>query len=100
MDSTRYINRLAEKDVEFEAVCKRCGECCGSLDDPCSSLLKMPDGKYFCKDYDTRFGPKHTRSKKTFNCVSIREHIANNTLRGGCEYRRFLNEYRYTPLDS
>ncbi|MFQ5951989.1 MAG: hypothetical protein ACE5JK_01105 [Candidatus Omnitrophota bacterium] len=73
-------------DKKFEAICKRCGECCGASDDPCLNLVKTKDGLYFCKDYKNRLKEQKTVSGKTFRCVPIREHIEKGTLKSGCSY--------------
>lgn len=88
MDSKKYLKYTSLKESEFEAVCKKCGQCCGALDDPCRNLVKLPGGgTYFCRDYMNRLGPQKTVSGKEFNCVSIRTHIGQGTLRAGCAYR-------------
>lgn len=76
-----------EKDSTFESLCTRCGECCGALDDPCAKLEPSEDGGYRCKAYDDRLGPQKTVSGASFNCVPIRQHIADATLRANCSYR-------------
>ncbi|MGD2278872.1 MAG: hypothetical protein PVH45_02110 [Candidatus Omnitrophota bacterium] len=90
MEARRYLNLMKDKDEEFEAICKRCGKCCGAGDDPCRNLAKKHDGSYFCKDYDNRLGRQKTVSGRIFNCVSIREHIAKDSLKPGCAYREIL----------
>jgi hypothetical protein len=86
MESTRYTLHTALKEREFEDLCKRCGACCGAQDDPCSNLVEQ-DGTYFCRAYTGRLGPQRTVSGKEFNCVPIRTHIAQGSLRAGCAYR-------------
>ncbi len=88
MDSTGYEKYARGQEEEFESICKRCGECCGSLDDPCRNLVKLPDGTYFCRDYANRLGRQKTVSGSSFRCVSIREHISLATLRQNCAYRQ------------
>jgi len=87
MENTVYKQFLQEKDQKFESICKRCGECCGSLDDPCTNLQENGDGTYLCNGYDDRLGPQKTVSGNEFTCVSIREHIAHKSLRQNCSYR-------------
>ncbi|MBU1894519.1 MAG: hypothetical protein ABIH85_01040 [Candidatus Omnitrophota bacterium] len=88
MDSRRYEKYGMGMEKEFETRCSRCGECCGALDDPCRNLVKVESqAGWFCKVYDNRFGEQKTVSGKTFHCVSIREHIKNDTLRPNCAYR-------------
>jgi len=88
MDNRKYYKLLQQKNFHFEKVCTRCGECCGASDDPCSKLVKQPDGTYFCKDYANRLGLQKTISGKSFHCVSIREHIEGKTLHEKCAYRK------------
>ena len=87
MEENSYFRCLSALDKEFEAKCRQCGQCCGSMDDPCSKLRLSPDGRYYCSDYDNRLGPCVTVGGQEFNCVSIREHIAKGTLRPDCGYR-------------
>ena len=87
MDARSYQEYMALKEVEFEGLCKRCGLCCGSADDPCEKLVSATDGKYYCMDYNNRLGQQRTVSGHVFNCVSIREHISKGTLRPGCAYK-------------
>ena len=86
MDDGSYQIYMLEKERQFEAVCRRCGQCCGALDDPCANLVRGDGGAYFCADYNNRLGPQKTVSGGSFNCVPIREHIAKGTLRPGCAY--------------
>ena len=89
MDKKIFNDIMKEKDEAFEAICKRCGACCGAFDDPCSNLVKLETGKYACKDYDNRLGPQVTVSGNNgFTCVSIREHIKAGSLRSCCAYRK------------
>ncbi|MBD3379182.1 MAG: hypothetical protein GF408_01825 [Candidatus Omnitrophica bacterium] len=87
MDDRRYEMYSRRQKKEFEDICSRCGECCGAKDDPCVSLAMTKDGKYCCRDYKNRLGPRKTVSGKSFTCVTIREHINSGTLRPGCAYR-------------
>jgi hypothetical protein len=83
----RYHAYLSQKNDEFESICRRCGSCCGSGDDPCEKLRKDVDGGYYCLDYQNRLKPQLTISGRSFHCVPIREHIKAGTLRSGCAYR-------------
>ncbi len=84
-----YSSSLEALSLDFEALCKRCGACCGAYDDPCRNLIRSRDGKNWeCRSYLNRFGPQKTVSGAEFNCVSIREHISRGTLRPGCGYHR------------
>jgi len=61
-------------EEEFEAVCIRCGACCGAYDgDPCEHLRPKADGSYFCVCYEKRAGVHHTIYGTEMDCVSIRE---------------------------
>lgn len=72
-DDARYEAMKEKQAASWEAMCTRCGACCGSTtNDPCENLLKMPDGKYGCKIYETRFGLRKTISGKSFQCVPLR----------------------------
>ena len=93
MDLKRYEEHAVEREKEFEEICLRCGECCGSLDDPCSKLAKLHDGTYFCRDYANRFDLQETVSGKVFKCVPIREHISGDTLRQNCAYRPCIGRF-------
>lgn len=86
MDKEKYTSYAQAKEEEFESVCTRCGQCCGSGDDPCSNLIQKEDGSYFCKSYPTRLGRQKTVEGYEFNCVPIGEHIRKGTLRSGCAY--------------
>ncbi|MFH1878658.1 MAG: hypothetical protein ABH883_07630 [Candidatus Omnitrophota bacterium] len=88
MENTQYEKYLLSGELQFEARCVRCGECCGAMDDPCANLVKLQDNTYYCRDYANRLGPQKTLSGVPFNCVSIREHIGKGSLRQNCAYRR------------
>lgn len=65
---------LKEKEDEFEAICSRCGACCGAYDgDRCSRLKGDGPGRYYCDAYGTRLGMQQTVSGKKFECVPIRD---------------------------
>ncbi len=88
-DNNAYIKQLRDLGSREETACHRCGECCGSVDgDPCSKLVKEPDGTYRCSVYSDRLGPQLTVSGKVFNCVTIREIKKYDALRPGCGYRK------------
>lgn len=66
--------RLKEREESYEAVCVRCGACCGAYDgDPCARLRKDATGAFFCDDYDNRLGPQKTVGGKRFNCVYVKD---------------------------
>ncbi len=87
MDSEIYTKYMAAKEEDFESLCKKCGECCGVSDDPCSRLMAADDGTHACNDYHERLGAQKTASGKTFTCVPIREHIAARSIRPMCAYK-------------
>ena len=82
-----YTAYQEKKFEAYEALCKRCGGCCGAFDgDPCEHLLSN-NGSYNCDMYDTRHGLRKTKSGKSFMCVPIKDVI--NRLwyaRPGCGY--------------
>ncbi|MGB2660848.1 MAG: hypothetical protein WBD04_00490 [Candidatus Omnitrophota bacterium] len=93
MESKTYDRYLQERYDTFEAVCKRCGDCCGANDDPCRNLVRREDGAFFCNDYNNRLGLQKTASGKEFNCIFIREHITNGSLRPNCAYQDLAGKY-------
>jgi len=91
MSTLQYCTYQEKKYQDYESLCKRCGECCGSQDgDPCVNLSKASMGKFYCRIYENRFGPQKTVKGKVFNCVPIREIIKQGYLRQGCAYKRYL----------
>ena len=85
-----YEDHLREKEAAYEALCKRCGACCGANEaDPCSHLLKDAEGLYFCSTYNDRLGLHKTVSGKEFNCVPLRK-ILFESWSGSwaCAYKR------------
>ncbi len=92
MDSKTYDRYLKEKDEMFEVICRCCGDCCGANDDPCRNLVRLDDGTFVCEDYENRLGSQKTVSGKEFNCVFIREHIVNNSLRENCAYHNLMKK--------
>ena len=87
METYIYETYQKEKLEAFESVCRRCGACCGSEDgDPCSNLMRNPDGKYACKTYGNRLGVQKTVYGMIFNCVPIRDLIKDGALRETCAY--------------
>ncbi|MDD5731228.1 MAG: hypothetical protein PHN57_08925 [Candidatus Omnitrophica bacterium] len=74
MEELRYLLKQEEQAKEHEALCRRCGACCGAFDgDPCLNLSRDGNDKYYCLKYDTRLGRQQTVSGRTFNCVPIRD---------------------------
>lgn len=89
-DQSRYeaLQRLQEE--KWEALCGRCGACCGTFDgDPCEHLDKDQKGLYFCRIYENRFGLRKTRGGREFMCVPIRN-ILHQSWPGDecCGYKR------------
>ncbi|MFH1441971.1 MAG: hypothetical protein ABIH18_08040 [Candidatus Omnitrophota bacterium] len=89
MDELLYLQKQKEASEKFEALCKRCGSCCGLFDnDPCLNLAKSQDGRYFCKIYEARLGIQETVSGKPFTCVSIRDLLKFDLPYSACVYAR------------
>ncbi|MFH1594586.1 MAG: hypothetical protein ABID09_07825 [Candidatus Omnitrophota bacterium] len=89
MDRSRYEEHLRKEQDRNEGLCKRCGECCGSLDgDPCVNLALGEDSKYYCVTYEDRLGPRRTVGGNIFNCVPINEIATRSLCRVNCSYRR------------
>lgn len=87
MDELLYLQKQKEALEKFEALCKRCGACCGVFDnDPCLNLVKGRDDKYFCRTYDTRLGIQKTVSGKSFTCVAIRDLLKFDLPYSSCAY--------------
>jgi uncharacterized cysteine cluster protein YcgN (CxxCxxCC family) len=72
----RYNQWTDVKSIEWENKCLHCGACCGALEDPCENLHKVPNGRFYCRVYDQRFGQWYTVSGKKLTCIPIREKIA------------------------
>ena len=87
MDEPIYQAYQKRMDKEFESICRRCGRCCGSEDDPCANLAKNSDGvTYYCRAYDDRIGPQKTVAGNYFNCCTIRDNIRMGVIRPECAY--------------
>jgi len=88
MEEILYIHKQTQQQKQYEALCKRCGSCCGAFDgDPCSNLAMDEENKYYCRVYDERFGPQKTLSGKIFNCVPIRELVKRfDRIYNSCAY--------------
>lgn len=87
METARYFKKQDELLSRYEAICVRCGACCGMTDgDPCASLQNGGDGTYHCKAYATRLGPQKTVSGKSFTCVPIRDVLKYESPHPGCAY--------------
>jgi hypothetical protein len=93
--NSEYISYQDKKLEEFEALCRRCGACCGALDnDSCQHLLLGKDGKYSCNIYENRFGLHKTKSGREFICVPIRQ-ILFKSWSGSwnCAYKKTLSRH-------
>jgi len=87
MEESRYIEIQKQKEKAFEALCTRCGVCCGASDgDPCLNLTKDSENRYFCKDYENRFHKQTTVSGKEFHCIPIRLLRGSGTKFANCPY--------------
>lgn len=65
------LNKTGTK--KHEALCRRCGICCGSEDgDPCEHLRREKSGEYFCLIYKDRLGMQKTVKGNIFRCVPLR----------------------------
>ena len=83
MDDERYNQIQEQKYLEHEALCKRCGACCGALEgDPCEHLKRGSDDRYFCGIYGNRFGLRKTIKGEPVLCVPIRNMLHKTWL--GC----------------
>ncbi len=88
MDDIVYIESQRESCSEYEALCKKCGKCCGLETDPCANLKKSDSGGYYCAVYDSRLGRQTTVSGRIFTCVEIREVVKFGMSNEGCGYGR------------
>lgn len=89
MDDIKYAKKQEEVFSRYEALCRRCGFCCGALgEEPCSNLKKDSRGGYFCGDYENRLGPQTTVSGRTFTCVPISEVLLYTPPHNGCGYSK------------
>lgn len=78
-DEKRYHDLQDKKLYEWEALCRRCGACCGRVEgDPCSHLVHDKEGNYGCAIYNDRFGMRHTLGGREFYCVPIRDILHKN----------------------
>jgi len=87
--SEDYLYHLKQKEQEWEALCSRCGGCCGAFDDPCKHLQKDAEGLSFCEIYEQRFGIRETQRGEKFRCVPVAKilhtHWKNEHL---CKYKQ------------
>ncbi len=88
MDDLLYREKQLKDIEEYEAICRRCGRCCGSdTSDPCINLKEGPPGIYYCADYKNRLGTQVTVSGRHFTCVPIREIINKGLPYEQCGYK-------------
>ena len=87
-DEISYNDNQRRKQREHEALCKRCGACCGILEgDPCEHLKKGQDSRYFCDIYENRFGLRNTVKGEPVLCVPIRNMLSKTWWgRTSCAY--------------
>lgn len=92
MQGLSYQEYKIKKEKEYEALCKRCGACCGVSDgDPCRHLLKDEDGVYRCEIYENRRGLRKTISGKEFLCVPIRNIMSKSWAHSwNCPYKKLV----------
>jgi len=88
-DEERYLQENLRKEQEWEALCCRCGACCGAFEDPCRNLVRNADNTFHCAAYEHRLGMQQTVGGKEFCCVPIRvilaQHWQNDRL---CAYKK------------
>ncbi|MEI7998614.1 MAG: hypothetical protein WCH62_03815 [Candidatus Omnitrophota bacterium] len=91
LDQNAYENWQQQQQERWEALCVRCGACCGAFDgDPCEHLRTDVSQKYYCVVYENRFVvQKKTLTGKNINCVPIRG-ILNSSWLGDsiCGYKK------------
>lgn len=91
MEDARYLEKQEEAQAWHEALCRRCGYCCGLDDnDPCRHLTKCQEGNYSCAVYGRRLGHHHTVSGKLFSCVPIREWLRSESSGSSCAYAKVV----------
>ena len=88
MKNKPYEQKLEKDYDKYEAICARCGECCGIGTDPCQRLIAGENNRYYCNDYPGRLGPQRTISGKIFNCVQIRDNIEKGFYSPNCAYTK------------
>lgn len=86
-----YSDCIQLKEIEYEALCLRCGGCCGAYDDPCKHLKKIDDSNYICEIYEKRLGLREATSGEKFYCVSLREILRTYWPKDHlCAYKRYF----------
>ena len=88
MDDAAYSDNQRRNSEEYEAICKKCGKCCGLETDPCANLKKSDSGGYYCAVYPSRLGRQVTVSGRVFTCVQIREVVRKGLPNEECGYGR------------
>ena len=89
VESEQYQKKLEMQEANYEALCRRCGECCGAFgSDPCAQLSPTEDGHFACSAYADRLGPQKTRSGVIFTCVTIRDVHQHGVYYNDCAYNR------------
>jgi hypothetical protein len=87
-DDMAYACSQLKVSADYEALCKRCGKCCGLETDPCTNLKRDLSGKCYCAVYDSRLGSQATVSGRIFTCVQIREVVKAGLPNERCGYGR------------
>ena len=73
IDDVRYERVQQDTVMAWEALCHRCGACCGIEEgDPCEHLVQTGRGVYACAIYEQRFGIHKTINGSMTRCVPIR----------------------------
>jgi hypothetical protein len=86
-ENEQYQKKLETREIDHEALCRRCGECCGAHgSDPCARLSPAEGGRFICTAYDGRLGPQMTRSGVIFTCVTIRDVHKHGVYYNACAY--------------
>lgn len=89
VENEQYQKKMEAQEADHEALCRRCGECCGaSGSDPCSRLSPTDDGHFLCTAYADRLGPQKTRSGVIFTCVTIRDVHKHGVYYNDCAYNK------------
>ena len=87
MDDLEYLKKQEEDEKRHEALCVRCGECCGANGiDPCANLARDEKDMYYCKIYPARLGVHATVSGRQFTCVPIRDVLKFDVPYSKCAY--------------
>lgn len=89
--SKSYQEYFEQSQRRWEAMCRRCGGCCGAYDDPCRHLRKDAEGLFYCTIYSQRLGERISIKGEKFDCVPVKDilhtHWKNDHL---CAYKRYL----------